>query len=248
MRWTDEAILLSVARYGETSALVSVLTREHGRHGGLVRGGGSKAARGALQPGNRLTVTWQARLADHLGHVSWELASATGTRWLDDPLRLAGLTAVCALAEACLAEREPHSAVFEGLAAVLAAMDGEGWPGLVVLWELGLLGELGFGLDLSCCAVSGTTDDLVYVSPKSGRAVSRAAGLAYHDKLLPLPGFLLDRSLAGRSEVLTGLGLTGYFLDRHVLGPHGRTLPAARARLVERLKREPETLGSTNPL
>jgi DNA repair protein RecO (recombination protein O) len=236
MQWTDDAILLSVKRHGETSALVNLLTRDHGRHGGLVRGGAGKAARGALQPGNSLRVAWQARLADHLGHVTWELAAATATRWLDDPLRLAGISAVCALAEATLPEREPHAAVYEGMAAVLAGIDHDGWQSLIAHWELGLLGELGYGLDLTRCAVTGGTDDLVYVSPKSGRAVSRAAGAPYHEKLLSLPRFLLEGSTAQAAEVLTGLRLTGYFLERHLLAPHGKALPAARSRLIDRLQ------------
>ncbi len=235
MDWTDEAILLSLRRHGETAAVVTLLTREHGRHAGLVRGGTGKAARAALQTGNRLQVTWKARLSEQLGSFTWELGGAFGSLWLHDPLRLAGLSAACALTEVCLPEREPHRAVFDGLAAVIRGLNDEDWPSLYVQWELGLLGELGFGLDLSCCAASGVTEDLAYVSPRSGRAVSRAAGAAYHDKLLALPAFLLGASGGDRPDVIDGLTLTGYFLERHVLMPQSKGLPAARSRLVDRL-------------
>ncbi len=237
MEWTDEGILLASRRHGEASAVASLLTHAHGRHGGLVRGGAGKALRGVLQPGNRLAVTWKARLPEHLGHFTCELASALGTAWLHDPLRLAAIASACAVAEATLPEREPHGAAYEGLAGLLTSMEEPEWPALYVRWELGLLGELGFGLDLARCAVTGATDGLAYVSPRSGRAVSRTTGQAYRDRLLALPGFLVGE---GRSsapgEVMAGLALTAYFLERHVLGPHGKPLPAARSRLVERLK------------
>lgn len=235
MEWTDDAILLSARRHGETSAVVSLLTREHGRHAGLVRGGIGKAARGSLQPGNRLLVTWKARLEDHLGNLTWELTGSSGTAWLHDPRRLAGLSAACAMAEAALPERQAHAAVFEGLLAVLGALEGDEWPALYVHWELGLLAELGYGLDLSCCAATGQADDLAFVSPRSGRAVSRAAGQPYRDRLLVLPGFLLGAE-ARPADVVVGLALTGHFLERHVLGPQSKGMPAARSRLVERLQ------------
>jgi DNA repair protein RecO (recombination protein O) len=236
MEWNDEGIVLSVRRHGETSAVADLLTREHGRHGGLVKGGAGKAARGALQPGNRLLVTWKARLEEHLGNVTWELVAAHGAAWLDDRRRLAGLAAACAMAEATLPEREPHSAAFNGLVALLGGLADEDWPCLYVHWELGLLAELGFGLDLSRCAATGANDGLAYVSPRSGRAVSLSAGEPYRGKLLPLPAFLLEGRAGTAEEVLAGLCLTGHFLERHVLGPHGKALPAARSRLVERLQ------------
>lgn len=235
MDWTDDGILLSLRRHGETGAVATLLTREHGRHAGLVHGGAGKVARAALQTGNRLLVTWKARLSEQLGSFTWELSGAFGSRWLDDPLRLAGLSAACAMAEVCLPEREPHQVTFDGLAAMIRALNDEDWPSLYVHWELGLLGELGFSLDLSCCAASGVTEGLSYVSPRSGRAVSRTAGVPYHDKLLALPAFLLDASVGDRRAVVEGLTLTGYFLERHVLSPQGKGLPAARSRLVDRL-------------
>ncbi len=235
MEWTDEGILLSVRRHGETATVVSLLTHAHGRHAGLVRGGAGKALRGLLQPGNRLKAAWKARLAEHLGSFTCEPADAFGTAWLHDPLRLAGIAAACALAEATLPEREPHPTAYEGLVGLLASFEEADWPALYVRWELGLLGELGFGLDLSRCAATGTVEDLAFVSPRSGRAVSLAAGQPYREKLLVLPGFLTGKA-ADPGEVVAGLALTGYFLDRHVLGPQGKRLPGARSRLVERLK------------
>lgn len=236
MEWTDDAILLSLRRHGETGAVATLFTRAHGRHAGLVRGGAGKVARAALQPGNRLQVTWKARLDDQLGTFTWELAEAFGSRWLEDRQRLAGLSAACAMAEASLAEREPHPAAFNGLVVFLAALGEEDWPSLYVHWELGLLGELGYSLDLTACAATGATDDLVYVSPRSGRAVSRTAGEPYRDRLLVLPRFLQEKAAGDRTSVLAGLALTGYFLERHALAPHGKALPPARSRLVERLK------------
>lgn len=235
MEWSDEGIVLSLRPHGETGAVATVLTREHGRHAGLVHGGGAKAARAALQAGNHLQVRWTARLSEQLGRFSWELAAASGSVWLNDPLRLAGLSSACALADLCLPEREPHKPVFEGLSALIGALADDGWPGLYVHWELGVLGELGYRLDLASCAATGETGDLVYVSPRSGRAVSRSAGEPYRDRLLPLPSFLLDRSVGDRQAVVDGLILTGYFLERHVLRPQGRGLPPARSRLVDRL-------------
>ena len=236
MEWQDEAILLSLTRHGETSAVAHVVTPGQGRHAGLVRGGAGKAARGALQAGNRLMVTWRGRLPEHLGTMTWELLGAGGTAWLHDARRLAGVAAACALADCALPDRQPHPAVYAGLSALLGGLAGEEWPGLYVRWELGLLEELGFGLDLSCCAATGALEDLAFVSPKSGQAVSAAAGAPYRGRLLPLPVFLLEGGDGDPQQWLDGVKLTGYFLERHVLGPHGRKLPPARARLVDRLK------------
>ena len=236
MQWIDDAFLLSARPHGESALLVFLLTREHGRHAGLVAGGQSKKHRAAWQTGTLFEVKWQARLADHLGGVSGEARTAYAARWLDDAARLGGLSAACAVAEACLPERVPHPAAFAALLALLDGMDQEHWPSLYAHWELGLLGELGFGLDLSVCAATGTTEELVYVSPKSGRAVSRPAGEAYRDRLLPLPSFLKTGITLDRAEVANALALTGFFLDRHALAPHGKALPAARSRLVDRLR------------
>ena len=229
MEWSDDAIVLDARRHGESSAIVSLMTREHGRHAGLVRGG----KRAIMQPGNRVHAHWRARLAEHLGTYRCELTHAFAATLMDDAARLSGLSAACAMVEATTPEREPHAAVFDGLAAFLSALEGEAWPRAYVEWELGLLGEIGFGLDLSQCAATGGNDRLVYVSPKSGRAVSAGAGEPYKDKLLALPGFLLPGGGApSPGEVADGFRLTGYFLGRHVLDGG---LPAARRRLESRL-------------
>ena len=234
MNWSDEGIVLAARRHGENSVVVQLLTRGQGRHAGLVRGGQGKRARGIYQPGNLVAARWSARLAEHLGNYTCELMESYAARVLDDPDRLAALSAAASLAETALPEREPHAACFEGFLALLEALTGEHWAEVTVRWELALLAELGFGLDLKSCAAGGANDQLAYVSPKSGRAVSLAAGEPYRDKLLALPGFLAGRGGGGAEEVGQGLALTGFFLERHVFAAHHRGLPAARRRLAER--------------
>ena len=236
MEWSDRGIVLRLRRHGESSAVMSVLTREHGRHAGLVRGAEGRRARGALQPGNLVQLVWRGRLAEQLGRFSWDLIEPLGGIWLESPARLAAIAAACALAEAGLPEREIHTPAYEALAALLGALGQEGWESLYVHWELGLLSDLGFGLDLSACAATGSNDDLAFVSPRTGRAVSLSAGEPYRDRLLPLPEFLLRRGRGEAAAVQAGLALTGYFLERLVFGPLGLPLPAARVRLVERLR------------
>lgn len=232
----DEAILLSARPHGESGLLVTLLTREHGRHAGLVAGGQSKRHRPTWQTGTLLDIKWTARLAEHLGTIGGEARTAYAARWLDDPARLGGISAVCAVAEACLPERVPHPPAFAAMLALFDGFSEEHWPSLYAHWELGLLGELGFGLDLSECAATGVREDLIYVSPKSGRAVSREGGAAYRDRLLTLPSFLTEGVTLDQAEIADALTLTGFFLERHVLAPQGRTLPAARSRLVDRLR------------
>jgi DNA repair protein RecO (recombination protein O) len=237
MEWSDDGIVLSARKHGESSAIVSVLTAEHGRHAGLLRGGSGSRLRGVLEPGNRVRVTWRARLEEHLGSFTQcDMVANISAGLLDDPLRLAALQALCAVAEVALPERERHMAVYAGMLDLLGELGGETWAGRYVRWELALLADLGFGLDLSTCAATGTNDDLAFVSPKSGRAVSASAGEPYRDRLLALPDFLLKAQREpGVGEIAAGLALTGYFLDRHVLGPHGKSLPLARGRLLDRL-------------
>jgi DNA repair protein RecO (recombination protein O) len=238
MEWSDDGIVLSARKHGESAAILSVLTAEHGRHAGLVHGGAGSRMRGVLEPGNRVHVRWRARLEEHLGSFECDMVANVSAGLLDDPLRLAALQSVCAVAEAALPERERHTAVYAGLLDLLMAFDGGAWRGRYVRWELALLADLGFGLDLSQCAATGRNDDLAFVSPKSGRAVSASAGEPYRDRLLPLPDFLLTAGREpGVGEVSAGLALTGYFLARHVLAPHGKTLPPARGRLLARLGR-----------
>lgn len=238
MEWTDRGIVLSARPHGEGGLVATLLTREHGRHAGFVSGGGSRRARPIWQSGNLVEVAWRARLAEQLGNYSGELREPHAARVLDDAAELAGLAAACAMVDAALPEREPHPAMFEGFHAFLAALGHEGWPVIYVRLELGLLQELGFGLDLEKCAVSGGTEDLAFVSPRTGRAVSRAAAGPYKEKLLPLPGFLSTGGLpAGPEELDQGLDLTGYFLERHVFWPQNKPLPPARARFKETLHR-----------
>lgn len=239
MQWSDTGIVLSARRHGETSAIVHLLTAEHGRHGGLVRGAFGRGKRGVLQPGNEVMVTWRARLADHLGSFEVELKKSWAAQLLDDAHRLSCLNAACAVAETALPEREAHKPVYDGFLVLLAALaDGESWPQVYVRWELGVLAELGFGLSLDRCAASGRQDDLVYVSPRSGRAVSATAGEPYRDKLLHLPPFLAGArgGIAANdpwADILAGFKLCGFFLDRHVFAHRRGGEPKARSRLGE---------------
>jgi DNA repair protein RecO (recombination protein O) len=237
MQWRGTGFVIAARRYGENSLIVELLTREHGRHAGFVRGGQSPRRRAILQPGNEVTAVWHGRLAEHLGTIGCELVRAHGAHLLDDPDRLAGLTAAAALIAATLPEREPYPDVFVSFARLLEALDsGIDWPAHYVSWERDLLTALGFGLDLSCCAITGATTELAYVSPRTGRAISRAAGLPYHDKLLPLPDFLWRGGSGDPGQIALGMTVTGGFLVRHVFAPQGRSLPAARSRLEDRLR------------
>ncbi|MEK7687387.1 MAG: DNA repair protein RecO [Pseudomonadota bacterium] len=238
MDWSDEGIVLSARPHGESGLVASLLTRAHGRHAGFVPGGGSRRASPVWQLGNVVEVGWRARLSDQLGNYTGELREAHAARALDDAVELAGLSAACAVADAALPEREPHPAMFDGFCAFLGVLGHPGWPAIYVRLELGLLQELGFGLDLEKCAATGATDDLAYVSPKTGRAVSRVAAGPYKEKLLVLPAFLSTGGLPSDGDQLRqGLDLTGYFLERHVFWPHNKPLPPARARFMETLQR-----------
>ena len=242
MEWQDEAIVLAVRRHAENDAILSALTLEHGRHVGLVHGGAGKRAGPLLQPGNRLSTTWRARLAEQLGHYRVEPMQLLAARLVDDPARLLGLASACALLEGSLPERESHPRLYAGLLRLLETMvqnENGNWPETYVRFEVLLLSDLGFGLDLGSCALSGATGDLAYVSPRSGRAVGREAAGAFAPRLLPLPAFLLGLGEAAASEedVAAGLRLTGHFLAKHVFAPADRPLPAVRERLADRLAR-----------
>jgi DNA repair protein RecO (recombination protein O) len=237
MQWQDRGFVLAARRYGESALIVELLTRERGRHAGLVRGGQSPKMRPMLQPGNEVAAAWRGRLNEHLGTLCCELVRAHAARFLDNPGRLAGLAAAAALVAGALPEREPHADVFTSFARLIEALDSAAdWRAPYVRWEQDLLGALGFGLDLLSCAVTGATADLAYVSPRTGRAVSRIAGLPYHDKLLLLPEFLRREAPASKAELAHGMTLTGHFLAHHVFAPQGRGLPAARVRLAERMR------------
>ena len=245
MEWTDDALVLGIAKHGETSAIADLLTREHGRHKGLVRGVTNPRTRGVAQPGNQVVATWRARLSEHLGTLTMELTVPHAARLLTKPDRLVALSSLCGLASLSLPEREPHQPVYEAARAVMDLLSDEnatltGIGLAMVHWELGLLTDLGYGLDLTACAVTGEVDNLAYVSPKTGRAVSRAGAGDYADRLLPLPR--LEGSAAAE-DVLAGLELTGYFLDRNVLVPNQRRLPAARGRFVDQIRTLTTTSG-----
>ena len=243
MQWSDEGVILSVRPHGETAAMAEIFTRAHGRHLGLVHGGRSRRLRPVLQTGNHVDAVWKARLAEHLGHVSVELRKGYAAQAMEDPLALAGLSSLCALAR-LLPERDPHPGLFEVALFVLGYLDDpDVWPALMVRWELVLLDELGFGLDLATCAATGSKDELVYVSPKSGRAVSAPAGEAYKDRLLRLPGFLSKGLGKGRQghappeDIAAGLALTGHFLETRVLMPREEAMPEARLRFKDMIER-----------
>lgn len=237
MDWTDEGIVLAARRHGESALVLSLLTHGHGRHAGLVRGGAGRRSRALYEPGNRVRATWKARLSEHLGNYACELVAADAARLLDDPARLAALASACALSEAALPEREPHPGAFASLAALIQALPGPGFAAAYVRWELALLTELGFGLDLGRCAATGVAEGLTYVSPRSGRAVSEGAAEPYRDRLLKLPRFLIGDAAPGPGELIEGLRLTGHFLAEHAFTARPGGVPAARARLVERLAR-----------
>ena len=244
MDWTDEGIVLSTRAHGETGLIAMLLTREHGRHAGLARG---QKLRAALQPGTQVQARWRARLADHLGSYALEPTGATAALLIDDPLRLAALSSACAVLEVALPEREAHPPVFDGMLALLATLTGDHWDAAYVQWEIGLLGALGFGLDLERCAASGRNDELAYVSPRSGRAVSLSAGEPYRERLLPLPGFLLGHGSADPAAVSQGLALTGHFLERSLFGQAHRPVPPARQRYVDRYRKFATTSGNFSP-
>jgi DNA repair protein RecO (recombination protein O) len=234
--WTDEGFVLSARPHGETSLLVHLLTPHHGRHAGLVRGGRAARTRAACEVGSRVAAVWTARLAEHLGHLRCELLRSVAAALIEDPARLACLAAAAAVADAALPERVPHPRAFEGFAAVIGALEADvDWAAAYVRWEVELLAELGFGLDLESCAATGSTEDLAFVSPKSGRAVSAGVGAPFREKLLPLPRFLHRGGVAEARDVADGLTLTGYFLSRHVFAPQDRAPPPARGRFVDRI-------------
>ena len=239
MDWRDTGFVLVAKRHGESGLIVELLTAEHGRHAGLVRGGQSPRRRALFQPGNRVVASWRGRLPEHLGMLECELVEAPAARFLDDPERLAALSAAAALLLAALPEREPHLDLYSAFAGLLHAFDSSAWPEAYVGWECGLLTALGFGLDLRSCAVTLTTEDLSHVSPRTGRAVSRAAAAPYRDKLLPLPPFLWREAPASRVDIAAGLALTEHFLLHHLFAPQGRGLPEARIRFAERMRRLP---------
>jgi DNA repair protein RecO (recombination protein O) len=235
MHWSDEGIVLGSRRHGEANAIVEVMTGAHGRHLGLVRGGAGSRLRPVLQPGNAVRVDWRARLDEHLGHYAVEGLQLRAGALLAIPYAIYGVTHLAALCR-LLPERDPHPEMLALLESALDHMDDPVAVAVnVVRFEFRMLAALGFGLDLDACAATGSREDLIYVSPKTGRAVSRAAGQPWRDRLLPLPAFLHGEALASRpspEELAAGFALTAFFLSRHVLEPHGRTFSEARQSLI----------------
>jgi DNA repair protein RecO (recombination protein O) len=236
MEWQEPAIVLEASPYGEGDALVTLLTAGQGAWRGLVKGGGARGKAALWQPGNLISARWTARLAEQLGHFAGELVHPAAALAMDDRLNLAILNAACTLTAGALPEREPHAETFAGLARLLAGINIAGHPlPALVLWELDLLRELGFGLNFNASAVAGDNDRLAFVSPRTGRAVSLSAAGEWAGRLLPLPEFLLDGSEPSLADCLAGLKITGHFLARDVFGSRHRPLPPARERLYDLL-------------
>ena len=238
MQWEAEALVLAARPHGESSAIIDVFTREHGRFGGLVRGGNSRRQRPVLQPGNMVSATWRARLSEHLGIMTVDAGRAYAAEAMSEPLLLAGLSSLCALMQVT-AERQAYPRLYDTVQVVLAEMDTpDVWLPLLARFEMALLEETGFGLDLSCCAATGVVDDLGFVSPRSGRAVSREAAQPYLEKMFVLPEFLLDpKAEADAADIRHAFVLLGHFLERRVYLPNGMAIPAARERLMDVLNR-----------
>ncbi|MGF1544628.1 MAG: DNA repair protein RecO [Parvularculaceae bacterium] len=238
MTFVDDGIIVAARPHGEAHAVAEVLTTTHGLWAGLVYGGQGARVQSVLQLGNGVRAEWKGRFDDSLGRFSLELETPRAAALMGDRLALKGLAALSAVAAAALPEREAVPGVHDGLAVCLDALcDPDLWPALMARWELGLLAAVGYALDLTKCAATGTTDDLVYVSPKSARAVSAAAGEPYKERLLPLPAFLAGRAReASLKEALDALETTGWFLATRCLHPANRDLPEARARAIDALR------------
>lgn len=238
MEWQDEGTLIGSRPHGETSAIIEVFTAQHGRHAGVLRGGASRKVAAMLQPGSQVTVSWRARLDDHLGVFQAEpLRSRAGL--MADRMALAGLNAICAMLRFALPERAAYPLLYGRTQDLLSWLDGAGWAADYLRWEMLLLEETGFGLDLARCAVTGSREDLAYVSPRTGRAVSRSGAGDWTPRLLPLPQGLLGQGDMSGTELAQGFAITGHFLLRELSAlHHGRQLPEARARLIDLLARE----------
>ncbi len=238
VEWTDDAIVLGAKPYGETQALAEVFSRAHGRAAAIVHGGASRRMKPVLQAGNLVRATWKARTADQLGFFApLELLEPHAARVLDDPAGLAGLSSAVALIRVGAVERQPYPGIYDALLVLIEAFSAaELWPAVYTRFELGLLAELGYGLDLKECALTGANDDLAFVSPKSGRAASRSAGEPYADKLLRLPPFLANPEAPVESgDVADAFALAGWFLERRLFDRRGEGMPEQRRRLIEAL-------------
>ena len=238
MEWTSEGVIVSVRKYGESSVIIDTLTPSHGRHSGVVRGGASRKMAATLQPGSQVKLEWRARLEEHLGNYRVEQLESRSDMF-DDRLRLAALSSICSIITFSFPERMPLIDLYKSTLNLMDTLNSGGdWEPLYALWELQVLEEMGFGLDLTSCAVTDVTQDLIYVSPKSGRAVSRKAAGEWKDRLLPLPSFLRNKfEAASREDLLDSLKTTGHFLTTWLAESLGeRQLPEARNRLIVRLE------------
>jgi len=241
MHWRDEGLILGGRKFGESGLVLDVLTRSRGRRSGLVYGGASRKKRGQYEPGNQVELSWTGRLEEQLGR--FDVAEATklrASRLLDLPDALAAVASVCSILRGVLNEGdEAGSAVFEATQMLLDSMEGDVWQALYVRWELGLLSALGFGLDLEACAVSGANDGLTHVSPRTGRAVRGSEAEEYVDRLFVLPRFLIESTAgATREDILHGVELTGFFIERRLFHAVNKDLPEARRRLAVRLHKD----------
>lgn len=238
MEFHDEAFVLAARAHGDTGAVVELLTESHGRRAAYVAGGASRRMRPFLQAGARVVADVRARTADQLGSVRLEPVGEGPSALFDDPLALVGLNAAAAVAQGALPEREPHPGAFHAFAALVEALTlPDVWPAIFVRFEAGLLEDLGFGLDLTRCGATGLADDLVWVSPRTGRAVSRQVGEPYANRLLALPPFLLGAQAGlSQGDIASGFNLTGHFLEQFVFHPLNRPLPPARVWMIERLR------------
>lgn len=248
MEWKDKGLIIGVRRHGENSLIVEMMTENHGRHMGLVRSGRSTTMRAVLQPGNSCQIVWRARLEEHLGLFQIEAEELRAAKLMAWPLGIYGLQTLAGHLR-LLPERDPHKGLYHASNVLLDHLgEAERAARLLMRFELQLLEELGFGLDLSSCAATGMRDELIYVSPKSGRAVSRAGGEPYKDRLFSLPWFLLPKQLRpeepdsnqadyGQQALDDGFKLIFHFFNRHVYGPRGIKPPVERDGFISRVKK-----------
>lgn len=238
-QWSDDAIVIAARSHGESGAVVTLLTCDHGKHAGYVHGGQSLKKRPYMQIGTRVKAQWISRTAEDLGRYQLDPTGSTSPDIMADGLKLGALSAACSLCESALPEREVHSGLFHGLQTLIETLESDVWGVSYIVWEVALLKELGYGLNLAVCAGGGDAETLSYVSPKSGRAVSEAAAQPYKEKLLLLPAFLTPhKSGADEREIMTGLEMTGYFLEHWVYAHHSKGVPEARLRFQDRYAKQ----------
>ncbi len=233
--WVDQGVILSIRPHGENGGIISLLTQNHGRYSGYVYGAKSSKMRGILEIGNVVRAEWQSKDFEGLGKYDIELDSNNIVNIMDNPKKLLTLQSLCTLVDKTLPEREEHVNIYNSVIAMLDSFNNDMWEAVYVYWEIGLLKELGFGLDLDKCAVTGTTEKLSHISPKTGRAVCEIEAEPYKDKLLELPKFL-NPNIENLEEIdiFAGLRLTGYFLQSRIFDNYNKLLPDVRLRLLNK--------------